>query len=44
MGLNPLPFRPSRRAMHPMTKAVVADPDPLEACERSAGELDLKQV
>ena len=40
MGLNRLPFRPSRRTMHPMVKAVVADPDPLEACERSTGKED----
>ena len=40
MGLNRLPFRPSRRTMHPMVKAVVADPDPLEACERSAEKED----
>jgi hypothetical protein len=37
MGLNWLPFRPSQRTMHPMVKAVVADPDPLEACEQSTG-------
>ena len=43
MGLNRLPFRPSRRTMHPMVKAVVADPDPLEACERSAGKVDSVQ-
>ena len=40
MGLNRLPFRPSRRTMHPMVKAVIADPDPLEACERSAEKED----
>jgi len=40
MGLNRLPFRPSRWTMYPMVKAVVADPDPLEACERSTGKED----
>jgi hypothetical protein len=40
MGLNRLPLRPSRRTMHPMVKAVVADLDPLEVCERYAGRLD----
>jgi hypothetical protein len=40
MGPNRLPLRPSRRTMHPMIKAMVADPDPTDACERSAGELD----
>lgn len=42
-GLNRLPLRPSRRTMHPMVKAVGADSDPLEACERSAEKEDRVQ-